>query len=128
MVSSFDRNLPDVSLEFFLENEGGGAPIEWKVIDCGKPGGNPAADHGGDSAVCVEAHFAIKDGNAVTVLVSLGMFKGEPAGVAKLLKVAITNTSGIVRAVDHLADLPMELHRPSPKLPRDLPFPVGALS
>ena len=33
MVSSFDRSLPNVSLEFFLKYEGGGAQIKWEVND-----------------------------------------------------------------------------------------------
>jgi hypothetical protein len=42
IVSSFDRSSPNVSLEFFLKNEGGGAPINWEVNDCGEQNGNPA--------------------------------------------------------------------------------------
>jgi len=127
VVSSLDRNLPDVRLEFFLEYEGNDAPIRWKVSECGKPSGNPATDRGDDSPMCVEAHFVIKSGNAVTVLVSLGKFKAGPAAGAKLLQVSITNMGRTVRSFDHLGDLPMELHRPGPKL-RDLPFPVDAPS
>ena len=128
MVSSLDRSLPHVNLEFFLKNEGGGALIQWKVSDCGKPPANPATDHGDDSPVCVQARFAIKDGNAVTVLVSVGKCKAGPAGVPKILQVSITNMNRIIRSFDHLGDLPMELHRPGPKPTRDLPFPVDAPS
>ena len=126
-VSSFDRSLPNVSLEFFLRNEGGGAPIKWEVNDCGERTGNPATDRGRDSPMCVEADFDVKDRTAVTVLVSVGTFKRGPSGVPALLRVTVTDQSGIIRPVRHLSDLPMELHRPPPRVPRDLPVPVGAL-
>jgi hypothetical protein len=127
-VSTFDRSLPNVSLKFFLRNEGGGAPIKWEVNDCGEQTENPATDRGRDSPMCVEADFDVKDRNAVTVLVSVGTFEGGPSGVPALLRVTITDISGISRPVRHLSDLPMELHRPAPRLPQDLPVPVGALS
>jgi len=63
-----------------------------------------------------------------TVLVSVGTLKGGPSGVPAFLRVTIIDLSGISRRVPHLGDLPMELHRPAPRLPRDLPDPVGALS
>ena len=127
IVSSFDRSLPNVSLEFFLKNEGGGAPIKWEVNDCGKQNGNPATDDRRDPPMCVEADFEAKNLTAVTVLVSVGTSKGGPSGVPALLRVTVTDLSGISRPVHHLGDLPMELHRPAPRLPRDLPDRVGAL-
>lgn len=33
-VSSLDRNLPKVTLEFFLKYEGEGAPIKWSMSNC----------------------------------------------------------------------------------------------
>jgi hypothetical protein len=128
IVSSFDRSLPNVSLEFFLKNEGGGEPIKWEVNDCGEQSGNPATDDRRDPPMCVEADFEAKNLTAVTVLVSVGTLKGGPSGVPAFLRVTIVDLSGISRRVPHLGDLPMELHRPAPRLPRDLPDPVGALS
>jgi hypothetical protein len=110
IVSSFDRSLPNVSLEFFLKN------------------GNPATDDRRDPPMCVEADFEAKNLTAVTVLVSVGTLKGGPSGVPAFLRVTITDQSGISRPVLHLGDLPMELHRLAPRLPRDLPDPMGALS
>ena len=153
IVSSFDRSLPNVSLEFFLKYEAGGAPIKWEVNDCGEQTGNPATDRGHDSPMCVEADFDYKDCDcspqpsagmcagsrfrdpnctlaqtaAVTVLVSVGTFKRGQFGVPALFSVTITQ-SGTSRPVPHLGDLPMELHRSAPRLPRDLPEPVGAIS
>ena len=128
IVSAFDRSLPNVSLEFFLKNEGEGAPIKWEVNDCGEQNGSPATDDRRDPPTCVEADFEAKNRTAVTVLVSVGTFKGGPSGVPALLRVTITNLSGISRPVRHLGDLPMELQRPAPRLPPALPDPVGAPS
>jgi hypothetical protein len=44
IASSFDRSLPNVSLEFFLTYEGGGAPIKWEVRNCRDHSGSPALD------------------------------------------------------------------------------------
>lgn len=128
LVSSFDRSLPNVSLEFFLKYEGGGAPIHWEVIDCGEQTGSPAIDHGHDSPICVEADFESKEQRTVAVLVSVGTLKRGPLGVPALISVTITDPGGLSRPVHHLSDLPMELHRPAPRLPRDLPVLVAALS
>ena len=128
IVSSFDRSLPNVSLEFFLKYESGDAPIKWEVNDCGDQTENPAPDDRRDPPTCVEADLEAKDRTAVTVLVSVGALKGGPPGVPALLRVTITDPSGISRPLRHLGDLPMELQRPAPRLPRDLPDPVGALS
>ena len=95
MVSSFDRTLPNVSLEFFLRNEGGGAPIKWEVNDCGEQTENPATDRGRDSPMCIEADFDVKARAAVTVLVSVGTFEGGPS-VPALWRVTIT-LSGVSR-------------------------------
>ena len=76
IVSSFDRGLPNVSLEFFLKNEGGGAPIKWEVNDCGEQNGDPTTDDRRDPPMCVEADFEAKNLASVSVLVSVGTLKG----------------------------------------------------
>jgi hypothetical protein len=128
IVSSFDRSLPNVSLKFFLEYEAGGAPIKWEVNNCGELDGTPATGDRRAPPMCVEADFETKNSSAVNVLVSVGTFKGRPSVVPALLRVTITDPSGISRPVRHLGDLPMELQRAAPRSPRDLPDPVGALS
>jgi hypothetical protein len=125
LVSSFDRSLPRVSLEFFLKYEGEGAPIKWEVNDCGEQTGNPAVDDERDSPMCVEANMNLKDRRTVTVLVSVGTFKSGLVGLPALFSATILDQNGLVRPLCHLSDLPAELHRPPPKLPRDLPTPVG---
>jgi hypothetical protein len=125
IVSSFDRSLPNVSLEFFLKYEGGGAPIKWEVNDCGDQTRSPALDQEQGSPMCVEANFEFKGQKAVTVLVSAGTFK--PSAVPALMIVTITE-SGTSHSVRHLSDLPVELHRQAPRLPRDLLAPADALS
>jgi hypothetical protein len=127
IVSSLDRSLPNVSLEFFLKYESGGAPIKWEVKSCGHQTRSPTLDQEHGSPMCVEADFEFKGQTAVTVLVSTGTFKGGASAVPPLISVSI-NESGTSRPVRQLSDLPAELHRPPPRLPRDLPIPVGALS
>lgn len=127
MVSSFDPALPKVALEFFLKMEGEGAPIKWEVNDCGERTENSTVNSTHDSPKCVAAEIELKDLRGVTVLVSIGTFKKGAFGVPTLFSVTITGQGGI-RPVRHLSDLPMELHRLPPKLPRDLPFPVDAVS
>lgn len=127
LVSSFDSSLPKVSLEFFLNYESGGAPIQWEVNDCGKKIGNPAADRGSDSPVCVVAGFG-KDQTAVTVLISVGTLRQGLSGALALFRVTVNDASGNGRSLRRLSDLPMELHRPLPKSPRDLPVPTTASS
>lgn len=127
LVSSLDSSLPKVSLEFFLNYEAGGAPIQWEVIDCGEQTGSPSTDRGTDSPMCVQADFA-KDQTDVAVVVSVGTNKKGPAGVPTLLSVTVNGPSGRRHSLHHLGELPKELHRPAPKSPRDLPLPVIASS
>jgi hypothetical protein len=120
LVSSLDDKLPKVTLEFFLKYESEGAPIKWNVIDCGERG-----DRGGDSAMCVQAHLGLKDGRGVTILVSIGTFKRGQVEVPTIRDVRITNQNGTIHRLSRLADLPIELHRPFPKEPRDIPPTVS---
>ena len=124
LVSSFDRTLPKVTLEFFLKYESGGAPITWEVNDCGEQTGNPATDQGRDFPMCVEADFD-KDHAAVSVMVAVGTFKKGPSGVPALFNISITEQDGKSRPVRHLGDLPKELHRLMPKAPRYPPDVLG---
>jgi len=125
LVSSIDQSLPKVTLEFFLKYESGGAPITWEVNDCGEQTGNPETDQGRDFPMCVEADFD-KDHVAVSVMISVGTFKKGPVGTPSLFSASITEQNGISRPVQHLGDLPKELHRPMPKSPRDLPAPEAS--
>jgi hypothetical protein len=127
LVSSLDNSMPKVSLEFFLNYESGGADIHWEVNDCGEQSGNPAADRGSDSPMCVEADFA-KDQIGVTVLVSVGTFKSGPSGTPALFNVTVQGPSGKIHTLRRFGDLPKELHRPTSAMPRDLPVPITASS
>src|SRR2546430_16186781 len=128
LSSSLDRNLPKVTLEFFLKYEGEGAPIKWKVNDCGEQSRDAVVDHGRDAAMCVKADIGLKNGRAATVLVSVGTFKRGRVDVPTVYDVRVTYPDGTIRRLDRLSDLPMELHRPLPlpKGPKDLPAPVSA--
>jgi len=125
LVSSLDRGLPKVTLEFFLKYEAGGAPIRWEMNDCEEQDGR--APGGLDSPMCVEAEFE-REGTGVTVVVSVGTFRRGPSGIPALYRVTVTDQGGSSRRVRQLSDLPLELRRPAPRSPRDLPVPVIASS
>lgn len=127
LVSSLDSSLPKVSLEFFLNYEAGGAPIKWGVTDCEEQTRTPPIDHGSDSDVCVEADFE-KDQADVTVLVSVGTFEKGPSGAPAFFSASVTGPSGQRHSLRCLGDLPKELHRPAPRMPRDLPVPATTSS
>ena len=121
LASSLDHTLPNVTLEFFLAYESEGAPIKWEVSDCGER----YRDRGRDSAMCVRAYMGLKDGRAVTVLVSIGTVKRGPVDVSTVRDVRITYQNGTIHRLSGLGDLPVELHRPL-KDPKDLPPAVSA--
>jgi len=125
LVATLDRGLPKVTLEFFLKYEAGGAPIQWEVNDCGEQDGSALS--GLDSPMCVEADFQ-KDRTSVTVIVLVGTFTRGPSGIPTLYRVTVADQGGSSRRVRQLSDLPMELRRPAPRTPRDLPAPVIASS
>jgi hypothetical protein len=127
LVSSLDRSLPKVSLDFFLKYEAGGSPIQWEVNGCGEQPGSPASDHGSDPPMCAEADFA-KHQTDVSVLVSVGTFKRGPIGVPAFFSVKVNGPGGRSLRLRRLGDLPKELNRPAPRMPRDLPVPISASS
>jgi hypothetical protein len=129
LVSSLDRSLPPkVTLEFFLEYEGEGGSIKWEVNDCGEQTREAEVAHRRGSGMCVEADIAaLKDGRTATVLVALGTFKRGSVDVPIVCGVTVTYPGGTTQRFDRLSDLPVELHRPLPKGPQDIPAPGGAL-
>ncbi len=126
-IASLERSLPKVTLEFFLTYEGGGAPIKWEVNHCGEQPRDAVVDCDRDSIMCVEADVALKDGRTATVLVSVGTFKKGPVDAPTVYGVKVTYPGGTIHRMPRLSDLPIELQRPLPKGPRDLPPPVSGL-
>ena len=127
LISSLDRTLPKVTLEFFLKYEGAGAPIKWEVKDCGEPTRDSSIDHGREAGMCVQAGIDLKEGRSATVAVSVGKVNKEPADVPTIYGLRVGYPGGTIHRLDRLSDLPVELHRPLPKGPKDLPIPVSAL-
>jgi len=125
-VSSLDHDLPNVTLEFFLKYEGEGAPIKWRTSHCDQVKGNPVTDGKRDRGTCIEAEVDLKDKRSATVVVSLGTSDGRAVSVPTVFNVTVTDQNGRIHDVRRLSELPMELHRPLQKSPRDLPLPVGA--
>jgi hypothetical protein len=124
-VSSFDSRLPNVTFEYFLRYEAEDAPIKWDVADCGKQSTNPSGKPTPLTQTCVQADVNLIPGGAVTAIVSVAVFKDGRFADAALESTTVTELTGNVRHLSALADLPMELHRPSPKAPKDLPIPAG---
>ena len=122
LVSSLDKSLPRVTLEFFLKEEGKGAPINWEVNDCGEQSGNPAED-GTDVPMCVEADMSLNDRRSVTLFLAVGTAKRGISGLPAIFSAEVTDENGMVHPLQHLSDLPAELNRPRPKSPNDLPSP-----
>jgi hypothetical protein len=125
MVSTFDRGLPKVTLEFFLNYEAAGATVPWGVADCGEQSGDPAIDRGRDFPMCVEAYFVVKGGISVGVVVAVGTLKKGLSGTPELSSVTVSDSRGGFRTVRQLGDLPKELHRPLPRQPLDIEISVG---
>src|SRR5690349_20343335 len=44
LISTFDGNLPDISLEYFLKYESIRAPIDWTIVNCDERAIDPARD------------------------------------------------------------------------------------
>jgi hypothetical protein len=126
LASTLDRSLPKVSLEFFLNYEAGGAPINWEVTDCRGQTGSPPIDHRSGSAICVEAEFE-KDQIDVAILVSMEAFEKAPSGSPTFFGASVTGPSGKAHSL-RLGDLPKELHRPARGMPRDFQAPATASS
>lgn len=119
VVSSLDSRLPKVTLEFFLKNEAEGSPTTWSVGNCEKLTGNsePSVVTSTD---CVAAEIVFQ--GLLTATVVLAMKPSSSSSPSPtLLSVTVTDQSGKNSVVRRLGDLPMELHRPQPKSPKDLP-------
>lgn len=126
LVSSLDRSLPKITLEYFLQYESKGAPIHWEVNDCGEQTGDPATDPGRDFPMCVQADFDVQH-RAVSVMIAVGTSRKGVSGPPQVFSVTVTAMGGAVHSVKRLGSLPAELHLPLPSSPRDLLPPAGFL-
>ena len=125
LVSSLDRSLPKITLEYFLKYESSGAPIRWEVNDCGEQTGDPASDRNRDFPICVEADFKVQN-RTVSVVVAVGSIAKGVTRSPELFGVTIADPGGLVHSIKELGRLPAELHRPLPRSPRDAPQPAGS--
>ncbi len=119
-VSTLDRTLPRVTLQFFLDNESSGARIAWEVNDCGEQTGAPDVDRGRDFPMCVEAEVFLKDQRSLNVSVVVGTFNKGVNGEPIVWSVLLTGNDGEVRSIK-LRDIPVELHRPDRRPSKKLP-------
>ncbi|MGB9205588.1 MAG: hypothetical protein WCB94_16650 [Terriglobales bacterium] len=137
-ASSFDSRLPRITLEDFLSYETGSVQGKWAIIECPKRTAS-AGDHANqDRPTCVQADYDVKPtenldmptrslpgGGLVAILISVKTFRNGQFRGETILNLALTDVTGAVHQLRNLFDLPMELHRPPPRIPRDLPVPVG---
>jgi hypothetical protein len=126
LVSTLDRSLPKVSLEYFLKYESAGAAIHWEVNDCGEQTGDPAVDKDRDLPICVEADFDV-DHRSITIFIAVGTLNTGVSGAPALFSATISEPGGTIKSLRQLGELPKELHRPLPKSPRDVPDPAGGI-
>ena len=137
-ASSFDGRLPRISLADFLSYESGSVQGNWAVVECEKRATTAGNYAKRDSPTCVQADYDLKPaehldgparslsrGGVVAILISVERAKDGHLGGQAILKLAVTDSTGTVHQIRNPADLPMELHRPPPRTPKDVPFPVG---
>jgi len=123
-ASSLDGRLPNISLKFLLEYEARGAPVKWEVRDCGELAAKSTTESG-DASTCIEASFDPDDRTSVALIISIpDSGNGSHAAPATLLRATISDMGAPVRTTRRLGDLPMELHRPKPRLPQEPALPV----
>lgn len=124
LISTLDRTLPRVSLEFFLTNESDGARIQWEVNDCGEQTGGSDADPGRDFPMCVEAEVFLKDQRSLNVSIVVGTSKKGLSDKPWVWGVTLTENDGKVRSIA-LRQIPIELHRPERPPNKELPPPIS---
>lgn len=138
LTSSFDSRLPRITLEDFLSYETGSARGKWTIVECQKRTASTGDQASQDRPTCVQVDYDVKPtenldwhgrslsgGGLVTILISVKTFKNGQFRGEAILNFAFTDVTGAVHQIRNLFDLPMELHRPPPRIPRDLPMPVG---
>lgn len=118
LVSSLDHSLPKVSLEFFLKYEAEDAPIHWDEHDCGNDSDTEDSLH--DLSTCVEADFDLKN-QAVSIVIFMGTLKAGLSKTPALFSATMTDFAGSSHSLRHLGELPMMLHRPVRRSPKDTP-------
>lgn len=127
IASSLDGRLPKVTLAFLLDYEAAGAPVTWRICDCEGQFGTPSRSGQMKASTLVEADFDLNDRTNVRVVISLGTPSTESMPIPEVVQATVSSMGVPVRTFHRLGDLPMELHRPKPRLPQELPLQVGAL-
>lgn len=125
-ASSFDSRLPRVSLEYFLAYETNGAPEKWVLTECEKQSTNGDVAPRRNSRNCIQADFDLTDGGALTLLIRVRETLNEQFSSESLVSLTVIDTTGRVRQIHSLGDLPMELHRWPSRIPKELPPPGRA--
>lgn len=118
LISSFDSNLPRISLEYFLAYEAAGAPVVWDTTLCPLTPRREAAN----AHTCVLATIELNDGRLAMVSVAVPTPR-MAAGPVELRSVMITDEWGAAVRKISLIELPAAIHRKWPKMPQLDPWP-----
>ena len=120
-AASFDSRLPRVSLEYFLAYETGDELAKWTVTECEK---QPKLNTAPPAPICVQADFDVNGQALVTVLVRTESSLNAQFRANTIVNITFTDQTGSSRRIKNLVDLPMELHRAQPRIPKELPTPA----
>jgi hypothetical protein len=137
-IATFDSNLPNISLEYFLNYESNGAPIDWTVVSCDERATNPVVDkqermnskgNKHDRPLCVQATVDnVRVQRSAMVVVQVGTIRAGAVGTPKLQLVMAQDENGASHVI-RLIDLPAAMRRWRPRSHpiRDLPERLGAV-
>jgi hypothetical protein len=108
IVYTFDRSLPKISLEDFLNQSASNGSLTWEINDCGEQSGDPE-DNQRDLPICAQATIKDASGRAATVMVAVGTAQKGVSGRPELFDVFITGLDESTYAIQ-LRDVPAELN------------------
>ncbi len=111
LVYTFDKSLPKISLEDFLNQATKNGTLSWESNDCGEQSGDPEVDSQRDIPICAQATLKAANGRTVYVSVAVGTVHKGISGRPELYDVSLVQPDQSSDSVQ-LRDLPSELNRP----------------
>jgi hypothetical protein len=111
LVYTFDKSLPKVTLEDFLNQATKNGAVSWEANDCGEQSGDPEVDSQRDVPICAQATLKAANGRTAYVSVAVGTVHKGVTGRPELYDVLIVQRDQSSDSIQ-LRDLPVELNRP----------------
>ncbi len=111
LVYTFDKSLPKISLEDFLNQATKNGTLSWESNDCGEQSGDPEVDSQRDIPICAQATLKAANGRTAYVSVAVGTVHKGISGRPELYDVSLVQPDQSSDSVQ-LRDLPSELNRP----------------